>query len=364
MTGLSLEGVSRRYGKLDAVDHLSLDVPSGEILCLLGPSGCGKSTLLRIIAGLEPSDGGRVVLDDREVDDGAGGLLPPEARNVGFVFQDFALFPHLTVRDNIAFGLNDLPAAERTRRVDDALARVNMTVHAGDYPNTLSGGEQQRVALARAMAPAPSVYLLDEPFSGLDARLRRRLAEETWRLLKQSGVTTIIVTHDPEEAMLLGDRIAIMRAGRLEQVGTPTELYSAPASPFVVEFLSDANRLAATVNGDGSVHLPFGNLGAGGLPEGAAAEVLVRYEAVSYRSEQDGPETGGVPGRVRYVRPYGRGALVWLEIGEGDSRAVLRARVPRKAPPAEGSDVMVIVDPENSFVFAADSATKVDNQGR
>ncbi len=239
MAAISFKGVRKRFDGNIAVDGLDLDVADGELVCLVGPSGCGKSTLLRLAAGLEELDDGEILIDGRAMSGAGATLIPPEARNVGFVFQDFALFPHLSVRENVEFGLTRLDASTRAERVAEALARVRMESHADDYPHTLSGGEQQRVALARAMAPEPGVFLLDEPFSGLDANLRNRLAEDTWHLLKQSGGATLLVTHDPEEAMLMGDRIAVMRGGALEQVGTPSEVYSQPKTAFVAEFLSE-----------------------------------------------------------------------------------------------------------------------------
>src|SRR6185295_5733713 len=237
MTALVVEGVTHRFGPTLALDGVSLTVPKGEILCLVGPSGCGKSTLLRVAAGLETLPAGKVAIEGRAVAEAGRPEVPPEARNIGFLFQDFALFPHLSVLDIAAFGLHRLAPGERRRRALAALKRVGMEELAGAFPHMLSGGQQQRVALARAMAPAPRLFLLDEPFSGIDARLRRRLLEDTWRVLKDSGAASVVVTHDPEEAMLLGDRVAVMRAGRILQIGTPDTVYRQPESVFVAEFL-------------------------------------------------------------------------------------------------------------------------------
>ncbi|MDX1709914.1 MAG: ABC transporter ATP-binding protein, partial [Rhodovibrionaceae bacterium] len=242
MDALRLEHVSHAYGDILAVDDLSLSIGAGELVCLLGPSGCGKTTALRVAAGLERLQRGRVVLDGQVVA-GEKRDLPPEARSVGLVFQDFALFPHLSVKDNVIFGLKRLGQRERESRALQALSKVGMDDQAEAFPHMLSGGQQQRVALARAMAPEPRVMLLDEPFSGLDARLRHQVRDQTLHVLTQSGATTLMVTHDPEEAMFMADRIALMRGGRLEQVGAPTELYFTPRTAFVAGFFGDINRI-------------------------------------------------------------------------------------------------------------------------
>ncbi len=280
--GLELRDVTHHYGARRAVEGVSLAVAPGEVVCLLGPSGCGKSTLLRLSAGLEVlqagsvSVGGRLVADTRRA-------VPPEQRDAGLFFQDFALFPHLTVLDNVAFGVRRVARSERRDRALDMLERVRLRDRAASYPHMLSGGEQQRVALARALAPRPTVMLLDEPFGGLDAQLRRQVREESATLLKGSGAAVLLVTHDPEEATALGDRIAVMRAGRLEQVGPPGELYAHPANPFVALFLGEANQVVGEVRG-GAMHTPLGPLPVvsldGDLSDGAAVDVLVRPEAV------------------------------------------------------------------------------------
>ncbi|MGB6907079.1 MAG: ABC transporter ATP-binding protein, partial [Methyloceanibacter sp.] len=224
---LTFEDVSRRYGDSLALDHVSLDVPPGEVLCLLGPSGCGKTTLLRVASGVERPSSGRVLLDGQEVA-GPDHFVPPEKRGVGLMFQDFALFPHLTLRQNVAFGLRSLTRSQANAEALAALARVGLAHYASAYPHILSGGEQQRVALARAIAPRPSVLLMDEPFSGLDPRLRERMREETLAILHETRATCIVVTHDAEEAMRMGDQLALMRRGRVVQTGKPLDLYRAP----------------------------------------------------------------------------------------------------------------------------------------
>src|SRR5690349_474202 len=253
---LTFEDVSRRFGEGLALDHVSLDIAPGEIVCLLGPSGCGKTTLLRIAAGVERPSGGRVLIDNQEVA-GPNRFVPPEKRGVGLMFQDFALFPHLSILDNVAFGLKSLTRSEAKAEAFTALERVGLGHYASEYPHILSGGEQQRVALARAIAPRPSVLLMDEPFSGLDPRLRESVRAETLDILRRSRATSIVVTHDAEEAMRMGDRIALLKDGRLVQVGTAEELYNSPASLFAAGFFSEVNIFEARAL-NGAVDTPLG----------------------------------------------------------------------------------------------------------
>lgn len=232
-----------------AVDHVSLALPRGDIGVLLGPSGCGKTTLLRAIAGLEQPQSGRIELDgERVVDGDAGRYTAPEARRIGMVFQDFALFPHLTVAQNVGFGVPHLTRAERRQRVDELLDLVGLAAMAQRWPHQLSGGQQQRVALARALAPSPRLLLLDEPFSSLDVDLRERLAHEIRAILKQTRTTALFVTHDQLEAFALGDHIGVMRHGRLDQWATPYELYHQPATRFVAEFVGHGVFLPSRVD--------------------------------------------------------------------------------------------------------------------
>jgi iron(III) transport system ATP-binding protein len=245
---LHLDQVTRCYqAGAAAVDGITLTLSQGELLALLGPSGCGKTTLLRLIAGLEVPDGGAIVLAGRPVA-GPGGWVPPEQRNLGMVFQDYALFPHLTVAQNVGFGLDRLrkqAARQAADRVAEAIALVGLEGLEKRYPHELSGGQQQRVALARAIAPQPALILLDEPLSNLDARVRQRLRQEVRAILKRAGASAVFVTHDREEAMAIADRVAVMRQGRLEQIDTPEGLYWQPASRFVAGFVAETNFLEA-----------------------------------------------------------------------------------------------------------------------
>src|SRR6478735_4727456 len=275
---LTFDDVSRRYGEGLALDHMSLDVEPGEVVCLLGPSGSGKTTLLRIAAGIERPTGGRVLINDQEVA-GPARFVLPEKRNVGLMFQDFALFPHLSILDNVAFGLKALPREDARREALAALARVGLQRTANDYPHILSGGEQQRVALARAIVPRPAVMLMDEPFSGLDVQLRERMQEETLALLRETRATCLIVTHAPAEAIRLGDRIAVMRSGKLVQAGKAEDLYRNPADLFVARLFSEINEIPVRVQG-GALRTPIGVFVVPELSEGEAATLCIRRRAI------------------------------------------------------------------------------------
>jgi iron(III) transport system ATP-binding protein len=243
---VTLHNVTKRFGPTPVVDGATLEIREGELFFLLGPSGCGKTTLLRLVAGFYTPDGGEIRFGDRLMNP-----VPPNKRNTGLVFQNYALWPHLTVAANVAYGLEvrKVTGDEKQRRVNEALAVVRMGEYAERTPNQLSGGQQQRVALARALVIRPDVLLLDEPLSNLDAKLRLEMREEIRRIHNETKLTTIYVTHDQQEALALADRIALMNAGRIEQVGTPLELYRSPATPFVPEFLGVANFIEGKVTG-------------------------------------------------------------------------------------------------------------------
>jgi iron(III) transport system ATP-binding protein len=286
---LILDRVSKRFSVTEppAVDDLSLRVAEGEILALLGPSGCGKTTTLRLIAGLEHPDEGTITLRGQVVA-GHGQAVPPEARGIGIVFQDYALFPHLTVGENVAFGL---PRAARRARVDEVLDLVGLRDLAPRYPHELSGGQQQRVALARALAPAPALMLLDEPFSNLDADLRTQMRDEVERILRASRTTAVFVTHDQEEAFTLADRVGVLRAGHIEQLAPPQELYHRPATRFVAAFVGAADFLPGTVTAQGIVTEvgTFANVDQ--LPFGGRVDVMIRPDDITFVPQADGPGT-------------------------------------------------------------------------
>jgi iron(III) transport system ATP-binding protein len=288
MSLLRLEHLTKRFDQVGAaVDDLSLSVEPGEILALLGPSGCGKTTTLRLVAGFETPDAGAIVLRGERVA-GNGVAVPPEARGVGVVFQDYALFPHLSVGDNVAFGLARYERATRARRVREVLDLVDLGGLERRFPHELSGGQQQRVALARALAPAPALILLDEPFSNLDADLRAAMREEIGKILRSTGTTAVFVTHDQEEAFALADRVGVLNAGRLEQVAPPYELYHRPGTRFVAEFVGAADFLRSMVTEDGIVS-ELGTLARQpGCAPGQAVDIMIRPDDIDFIPHPDG----------------------------------------------------------------------------
>ncbi|WP_335998833.1 ABC transporter ATP-binding protein [Halorientalis halophila] len=317
-TVLQLDGVEKVFGGTRVIEDLDLRVRDGELLTLLGPSGCGKTTTLRLVAGLERLDGGTVRLRDEAVAT-AENAVPPEERDVGVVFQEFALFPHKTAAENVAFGLKDLDADARDRRVDELLELVGLTEHRDQYPEELSGGQQQRVALARSLAPEPSVLLLDEPFSNLDVDLRVEMRQEVRRILKETGVTAISVTHDQEEAMSISDRVAVMRSGQIEQVGRPEDVFQRPESRFVASFLGHASFLSGHVDGD-TVETGVGAIprerinGLAEAYDGSDIDVLVRPDDVRVRPV-DGHGANGTVVNRRFLGPT---ILYRIELDSGD----------------------------------------------
>ncbi|WP_138005367.1 ABC transporter ATP-binding protein [Halalkalirubrum salinum] len=303
---LSLRDVSKSFGTEEAVRGIDLTVSRGELVTLLGPSGCGKTTTLRMIAGLEEPTTGTIALAGATVA-GDGAFVSPEDRDVGIVFQSFALFPHLTVAENIAFGLTDKSDAEKTNRVEELLDLVNMPSHADRRPDQLSGGQKQRVALARSLAPEPELLLMDEPFSNLDVRLRVQMREEVRSILKRAGVTAISVTHDQEEALSISDRVAVMNDGQIEQVGKPERVFEQPESKFVASFLGRASFLSARLE-NGTIETGIGTFDATTL-EGYTeqydridVEVLARPDDLRARSATPQDANGEIVAR-QYVGP-------------------------------------------------------------
>jgi iron(III) transport system ATP-binding protein len=280
-----LEGVSKSFGATHAVREVSLEIEHGELMAVLGPSGCGKTTLLRLIAGFEAPDGGSVAVGEETVA-GPGTLVPPEKRRVGMVFQDFALFPHLTVEANVAFGLSRRPREEREELTRRTIELVGLQHKTDRPPHELSGGERQRVALARALAPEPEVVLLDEPFSSLDATLRADLRREVELILRDAEATALLVTHDQEEALSLADRLAVMREGRIVQVGAPEEVYGRPASRWAAQFVGEVNVLAGVAR-DGGVETELGRFDLR-APATGMVHVAVRPEQLELTARHDG----------------------------------------------------------------------------
>jgi iron(III) transport system ATP-binding protein len=280
-----LEGVGKSFGSVSAVADVTLPVRAGELLAVLGPSGCGKTTLLRLIAGFERPDAGSVTVGD-ELVAGPGCFVAPERRRIGMVFQDYALFPHLTVEANVAFGLDKRPRDEREALTRRTLELVGLQHKARRYPHELSGGERQRVALARALAPEPEVVLLDEPFSNLDASLRAGLRREVELILRDAEATAILVTHDQEEALTLADRVAVMRDGRLVQVGAPEDVYSRPAGRWTAQFLGEVNVLSGVAKGPG-VETELGTFDLA-WPVSGTVQVAIRPEQFDLHADRHG----------------------------------------------------------------------------
>jgi spermidine/putrescine transport system ATP-binding protein len=341
--GVTLEGLSKRFGEVEAVRRLDLEVREGEFFSLLGPSGCGKTTTLRLIAGFEQPTSGRIVLGGRDVTE-----TPPHKRPVNTVFQNYALFPHLNVRDNVAFGLRfkDVERRDHDRLVGDALRLVRLAPLAHRKPSQLSGGEQQRVALARALILNPSVLLLDEPLGALDAKLRRALQIELKALQEQIGITFVYVTHDQEEALTMSDRIAVMDQGLVQQVGTPREVYEEPETTFVADFLGVSNLMRAVADGAGRVALGEIRLaaGRGDLSVKGSVHVTIRPERV--RLEALGPESlNRVRGLVKRIVYQGAATHIFVDLAQGET---LQATVQSgETPPyREGSPVTVVLPAE------------------
>jgi len=350
---LELDQITRHFHGRTVVDGVSLKLHAGQVTCLLGPSGCGKSTTLRIAAGVDRQDQGRVLLDWQVVS-GAGQHLPPEARNVGLMFQDFALFPHLSVRDNIGFGL---PNGQGKARVDELMERLALSGHANQYPHQLSGGEQQRVALARALAPSPKVLLMDEPFSGLDDRLRDTVRDHTLDLLRAEGAAVLLVTHEPTEAMRMADQIALMRAGKLVQIGAPYNIYNAPKDRAAAAFFSDLKIITGHAKG-ALVETPFGEFFAPGLDD-VPVDICIRPQHLKIDFDRAGrgpnptPEEGvparGVVARARYLGDHSL-----IEFDMDFENICLQVQVPGVFLPKAGTALWLSMRRDRCFDYDRD----------
>jgi iron(III) transport system ATP-binding protein len=324
---MKVRGVQKRFGAFTALDNVSLDVAAGELVCLLGPSGCGKTTLLRCIAGLERQDSGELYLGDRDVSH-----LAPQARDYGILFQSYALFPNL-------------------QRVGQMLELVGLTGSGKKYPGQLSGGQQQRVALARALAPAPSLLLLDEPMSALDARVREHLCTELRQLQRNLGITTLMVTHNQDEAMLMADRIAVMNNGKVEQYATPQDIYDRPATPFVAEFVGQGNWLPFRRSSDS--HARVGGLNmrlAEGSAKTASGRLFCRPEAINVNPLVH--EENLFPAKVREITFLGNRCRMSFELDQLPGHALLAELAPEAMPRLGAQQIMVALPPRSLQVFA------------
>jgi iron(III) transport system ATP-binding protein len=343
---LSYEAVDVSLGGRKVLDRFTLALTPGEIVCLLGESGSGKSTALRVAAGIQRIDTGTVRINDQVVS-GPGVHVPPDKRGIGLMFQDFALFPHLTLIRNVMFGLKGLGRAAAMAQARQALRRVGLEDRADDYPHMLSGGQQQRLALARTIAPRPGILMLDEPFSSLDARLREAVRAETLAVLRETHATTLIVTHDPEEAMLLGDRVALLRHGRIAQIDTAAAIYRNPVDLSAARFFSALSEIEAVVQG-GAVETPLGVVPAAGFAEGVRVVVALRPVGAVDMS-MAGP---GVPGRIVAKRDAIGVDLCEVRVDGLDRPIGIRQRSEAGFRP--GADVFLSLKPEHILVFAKD----------
>ena len=342
MTVLAFRGVRHLYGRKVALEDFTLEVGKAQVVALLGPSGSGKTTALRIAAGLETPESGEVFVNGRRVA-GPGVFVPPERRDIGLLFQDLALFPHLTVAENVGFGLAGARSG-RKGKIAELLELVGLEGLGHLYPHQLSGGQQQRVALARALAPEPGVLLLDEPFSNLDVVMRQQVRREMVSLLNRIGTSVLFVTHDPEEALYVADQVAVMGNGVIQQVAAPEQLYFAPANRFVASFFGDANVIPANVRA-GRAETPFGAIEASALPDGPA-DVVVRTSGLLVST---GTEAHAV---IRAARILGATMMVELDpLPSTGLREPLQARMPLGPKPQAGARVSLALDPRLAFAF-------------
>ncbi|MGN7869197.1 ABC transporter ATP-binding protein [Paracoccus sp. AK26] len=346
MSDLEIDRLSKSYGKLQVLTECNLVAEGGSVVTLLGPSGCGKTTLLRSIAGFVDPDAGRVMVGGRDIS-----MLPPNRRDVAYVFQNYALFPHLTVAQNVAYGLTirRRPKAEIARRVDEALGLVALADFGGRYPKQMSGGQQQRVAIARALVLEPQVLLLDEPFNALDAQLRLTMQVELRKLIDRIGITSIFVTHDQAEAMILSDKVAVMHGGRIEQLAAPLSIYDQPSTPFVADFIGRANVMPVQVRG-GCTDTP--QPVATQRPDGPAVMIVrpENFEVVP------GTSTGW-PGRIGFATALGATIEYEVDCGMPEALRVSMARAPGAGPLAPGTNVTLRVrSPEGAIVLGREGA--------
>ncbi|MCF4098280.1 ABC transporter ATP-binding protein [Maritalea mediterranea] len=342
---LEFQDVECNVGNSHVLHKTSFETAPGEILCLLGESGSGKSTILRAAAGLQEIDDGRILINKR-VMSAKGVTVPPDKRGIGLMFQDFALFPHLSILQNVEYGLKSLGREEARKQALHALKRVGLDRRADDYPSQLSGGQQQRLALARSIAPKPGLLLLDEPFSSLDARLRESVRAETLAVLRETQATCILVTHDPEEAMIFGDKVALLRDGQIAQIGTSDEIYNQPKDLDVARFFSPISEIPTIVH-NGVATTPFGNVDAAGRADGTRVIVAMRPIGAVYIDTSG----KGTPGRI--VAKRDALGVDTLEVAVAGIDNTIRLRQPTNVNIRPGLDVNIAINPEHVLVFDA-----------
>ncbi|MEM6712622.1 MAG: ABC transporter ATP-binding protein [Pseudomonadota bacterium] len=351
-TSIRINDVHHTYGDTAAVRGVSLDVAAGEIVCLLGHSGCGKTTLLRLLAGIERPQQGDIAIGGRHVA-GESLFVSPEHRGVGLMFQDFALFPHLTILDNVMFGLKHLKRDVARAEALNALDQVGLRHTASDHPHMLSGGMQQRVALARAIVPRPSVLLMDEPFSGLDRRTRDQVRDETLVILRDMGATTVVVTHDPDEALRIADRIVLMRAGCVVQDGSARRFYEEPADLFAARFFHELNEFEGVVK-DAHVDTPLGSMAAHGFANGQAVLVGIRHASIEVQAAGQQAAMEGQVGRVRAVQFLGESDLLHIAVPSYERPIFVRTSLSDQFK--TGQDVILKPNEDTVLVFQKPTA--------
>lgn len=343
MSGLTLSNVTKQFGNFEAVKNVSLSVPDGTFVCLLGPSGCGKTTLMRMIAGLDLPTKGSISLGDEDITQ-----VPTHKRNLGMVFQSLALFPHLTVGENIAYALRirGVGRAEQKKRVDELLAMIHLPGFADRSVNKLSGGQRQRIAIARALAISPKLFLLDEPLSALDAKLREAMQVELRQLQQRLGITTIVVTHDQREAMTMADTVVVMNGGEIRQAAAPVDIYRRPADSFVADFIGSTNLVPFTADDEGRASVFGTSLGGLALGETRRGTISVRPEDVQVVA----PGNGAVTGTVTFIRDLGGTVETFIEAG---GQQIVAVSSPRARPAVSiGQTVGLLFDPQTSVVLS------------
>jgi iron(III) transport system ATP-binding protein len=353
---LAIRALTKRFGVFTALSDISFDIGEGEFVCFLGPSGCGKTTLLRAIAGLDIQTSGKILQAGRDIS-----ALPPSERDFGIVFQSYALFPNLTIRRNVAYGLENakMSRARITARVNELLELVGLPEQSSKYPAQLSGGQQQRVAVARALATSPGLLLLDEPLSALDAKVRVHLRQELKALQERLGVTTVMVTHDQEEALSMADRIVVMNHGVIEQIGTPTEIYREPETLFVADFIGETNQLEAMVDAPGRLRVGEQVLAADDAtqPAGTRTTAVIRPEDILVTV--DGTRDGGSNGfdaevlELAFLGAFWRVQIACTSLSETPLTAAVSANAARETMIAEGMRLRIELPNERLHVFPA-----------
>ena len=350
---LEISKLYKSFSKVDVVNGISFTIAPGQVTCLLGPSGCGKSTTLRIIAGVEKSDKGDILVDGVVVSSETVNFSP-ESRSVGLIFQDFALFPHLNVYDNVAFGLKQTGEYKKNR-INELLERVGLKDFSFKYPHQLSGGEQQRVALIRALAPKPKIMLMDEPFSGLDDRLRDEIRDETLSVLREEGTAVLLVTHDPYEAMCMADEIALMRDGKIVQRGSPYNMYNSPSDKASAAFFSEINVIKGFSEGS-LTNTPFGRFLTPGLSDGTEVEIIIRPQHLRIDFDRNGKgpnptKNEGVAARAIVERSRFTGRESLIEFLIDSDGLYLKASVPAVFLPKVGTVLWLTMRRDRCFVF-------------